>query len=81
MLHRPTISSPNITILRRHHSNRAGRQCTTMRIHTKHQLSRIKEATVPRSNQTHSRHTPTPKTYPQRSLSHSQAPRHARQSV
>ena len=81
MLHRPTISSPNTTILRRHHSSRAGRRCTTMRIHTKYQLSRIKEATVPISNQIHFRHTPIPKTYHQRSLEHSQAPCRARQSV
>jgi hypothetical protein len=81
MLHRPTIFSLNIAILTRHHNNRAGRQCTTMPIHTKHQLSRIREATVPRFNQIYSRHTPIPKTYPPRNQERSQVHCLARQSV
>jgi hypothetical protein len=81
MLHRPTISSLIIAILRRRHSNRAGRQCTTMPIHTKHQLSRIREATAPRSNQIYSRHTPIPKTYRQHNQEHSQVQCLAHQSV
>jgi hypothetical protein len=81
MLHRPTISNLNIAILRRRHSNSAGRRCTTMPIHIKRRLCHIKHATVPKSNQTDSHRIQIPNTYHQRNQEPSQAQCLARQSV